>query len=112
MREEHAGLAPALPLRHRFTGPGYVPDGRAGDATVFSSALHLIAILDAVRVAGGQVICATHSPVLAALPRAQIIQLDEDGLHETTWGALAVVDHSRRFLANPDVYLRHALSTE
>jgi predicted ATPase len=54
-----------------------------------------------------QVIMATHSPVLAATPGADLLQLDDDGLHETTWADLAVVDHYRRFLAEPQRYLRH-----
>jgi predicted ATPase len=54
-----------------------------------------------------QVIMATHSPVLAATPGADLLQLDGEGLHPTTWADLAVVDHYRRFLAEPERYLRH-----
>ena len=53
-----------------------------------------------------QVIMATHSPVLAATPGADLLQLDADGLHPTSWADLAVVDHYRRFLAEPKRYLR------
>ena len=54
-----------------------------------------------------QVLLATHSPVLAATPGATLLQLDDDGLHPTTWSDLAVVDHHRRFLDDPERYLRH-----
>lgn len=53
---------------------------------------------------------ATHSPVLAATPGADLLQLDDDGLHPTTWVDLAVVDHYRRFLADPQRYLRYLRS--
>lgn len=55
----------------------------------------------------GQVIIATHSPVIAALPGARLIQLDDDGFTETSWEELAVVDHYRRFTTTPQAYLRH-----
>jgi predicted ATPase len=54
-----------------------------------------------------QVVMATHSPVLAATPGADLWQLDGEGLHPTTWADLAVVDHYRRFLDEPERYLRH-----
>lgn len=57
----------------------------------------------------GQVVIATHSPVIAALPGARLIELDQDGFAETTWDELSVVDHYRRFTAGPEAYLRHLL---
>ncbi|HEY9473569.1 MAG TPA: ABC transporter, partial [Mycobacteriales bacterium] len=58
---------------------------------------------------GGQVVCATHSPVLTALPGARILRMGEDGLAEVAWSDLDLVDHRRRFLARPDTYLRTLL---
>jgi len=50
---------------------------------------------------------ATHSPVLAALPGAEILELGAEGFHRTSWEDLPMVDHYRRFLAGPERYLRH-----
>ena len=48
---------------------------------------------------------ATHSPVLAAVPGATVLQLDEQGLSPTSWQDLDMVDHYRRFLDSPPRYL-------
>lgn len=52
-----------------------------------------------------QVLMATHSPVLAAVPGATVLQLDEQGLSPTSWQDLDMVDHYRRFLDSPPRYL-------
>jgi predicted ATPase len=58
---------------------------------------------------GSQVICARHSPVLAAMPHAQIRQLDEREISEVDWEDLDAVAHRRGYLADPQRYLRHDL---
>ena len=57
--------------------------------------------------AQGQVLCATHSPVLAAMPGARILEVGDWGLRETTWEDLELVGHWQRFLDAPQAYLRH-----
>jgi predicted ATPase len=75
----------------------------------FESCLVLVRVLyDAVRN-GSQVICATHSPLLTAIPGAQIIELSDEGLTDRAWEDLDVVTHWRRYLADPQLYLRHVL---
>lgn len=78
-------------------------------ALSFSSTLRWLASLDRMRSRGTQVICATHSPVLAALPGATILELGEWGIRETTWDELEVVRLHRGFLDAPGRYLRHLL---
>lgn len=78
-------------------------------ALSFSSTLRWLASLDRMRSRGTQVICATHSPVLAALPGATILELGEWGIRETTWDDLEVVRLHRGFLDSPGRYLRHLL---
>ncbi len=73
----------------------------------WSTTLELIAVLQRVGAQGGQVLCATHSPVLAALPGAHIWEVGDWGLRETAWDDLQLVDHWRRYLQTPDAYLRH-----
>lgn len=45
--------------------------------------------------------CATHSPPLTALPGADIVEVGEHGMRRVAWRELAVVDHWRRYLADP-----------
>jgi predicted ATPase len=47
--------------------------------------------------------------VVASLPGARILQLDDSGWRETAWDELEVVEHHRRFLEEPMRYLRHVL---
>lgn len=80
-------------------------------ALSFHSCLSLIALMDQVAKQGGQIICATHSPILASLPGSQILELGDHGIRATEWDTLQLVDHWRRFLAKPDFYLRYILDT-
>lgn len=55
-------------------------------------------------------ICATHSPVLTALPGASILLLDDAGITDVAWEDLEVVEQYRTFLDAPDRLLRHLLA--
>ncbi|WP_082571316.1 AAA family ATPase [Agromyces sp. Root1464] len=78
-------------------------------ALSFSSILGWIAGLDRMVARGTQIICATHSPVLASVPGATILELGEWGIRETTWEDLELVTHWRGYLDDPRRYLRHLL---
>ena len=73
----------------------------------FTSTLSLMHSLLSLAADGGQVLCATHSPVLAALPGATILEVGDWGLHERAWQDLELVRHWQRFLDTPEAYLRH-----
>ncbi|NYE37986.1 putative ATPase [Nocardioides cavernae] len=94
-------------LESRFTGPGFFCLDEPEAALSFSSTLGLVAALQRVVARRGQVLCATHSPVLAAMPGARILEVGPWGLRESAWEDLEVVDHWRRYLAEPWAYLRH-----
>jgi predicted ATPase len=66
-------------------------------------------VLHDVTERGGQVVCATHSPVLASLPGADVFELSDDGIERVQWDDLALVQHWKGYLANPASYLRHLL---
>lgn len=76
-------------------------------ALSFQSALRWITALDRMRANGTQVICATHSPVLTALPGATILELGEWGIRSSQWEDLELVQQHRTYLAAPERYLRH-----
>jgi predicted ATPase len=94
-------------LESRFDGKGFFCLDEPEAALSFSSTLGLIATLQRVVAAKGQVLCATHSPVLAAMPGARILEAGPWGLREAAWDDLDLVDHWRRYLAEPWSYLRH-----
>lgn len=92
----------------RFAGPGFFVMDEPEAGLSFTAQLALLGeLLGVAGQAGTQVLLATHSPVLAALPDARIVQVDADGFHQTAWDDLDVVDHYRRFLEGPGRYLRH-----
>lgn len=97
-------------LRARFDSPGLYVLDEPESALSFSACLGLVGLLhDLARTGTAQVVVATHSPVVASLPGARILELDGDGWHDRAWSDLALVDHHRRFLAEPMRYLRHVL---
>ena len=96
-------------LATRFDSPGFYCLDEPEAALSFSSTLGLVARLHGVASTGGQVLCATHSPVLAAMPGATILEVGDWGLRETTWEELELVQHWRRYLEAPQRYLRHVL---
>ena len=57
-----------------------------------------------LRSGGVQVLLATHSPILAAIPEAQLIELDEAGFAPRRWSQLLTVALYRRFLDDPGYF--------
>lgn len=99
---------------NRFDDGGFIVLDEPEAGLSFTAQLILLGQLRALALhPKGQVLVATHSPVIAALPmllepdQASLLQLDADGLAPIAWSDLAVVDHYRRFLDRPDAYLRH-----
>ena len=96
-------------LENRFDTSGLYCLDEPEAALSFTSTLALLGVLHDLAKSGAQVLCATHSPVLAALPGATILETGPWGLRETTWEDLELVEHWRRFLMSPQRYLRHII---
>ncbi|MFE4174428.1 AAA family ATPase [Streptomyces sp. NPDC056909] len=94
-------------FRGKFLHAGLYVLDEPEAALSFSSCLELVGHIDRLAKEGGQVICATHSPLLTALPGADIVEVGEHGMRRVAWRELGVVDHWRRYLADPHAYLRH-----
>lgn len=90
-----------------FDEPGLYVMDEPEAALSFTSCLQLVDLMRRLGESGAQVICATHSPILAATPGAEIIEIGDDGFRRTKWEELELVAHWRRYLENPDFYLRH-----
>jgi predicted ATPase len=96
-------------LARHVDEPGFYVLDEPEAALSFTSCLALLDQLDRLARAGAQVVCATHSPLLTALPGATILELDDDGVRATTWEDLELVAHWRTYLRDPRAYLRHVL---
>ena len=96
-------------LDSKFRGYGFYLMDEPEAPLSFASTLRLIARLEALRDAGAQVVVATHSPLLTALPGATILELGEHGIRRAKWDDLEIVAHWRRFLDRPAAYLNPLL---
>ncbi|MEV5087952.1 AAA family ATPase [Streptomyces griseoincarnatus] len=96
-------------FRDKFLRPGLYVMDEPEAALSFSSCLELLGHIDQLTRAGAQVVCATHSPLLTALPGADVVEVGDHGIRRTAWQDLTLVDHWRRYLADPTAYLRHVL---
>jgi predicted ATPase len=103
------GEAVLAVLRHRFTEPGVYFLDEPEAALSFTSQLALVAVLAELAAAGCQVIAATHSPLVTALPGATLLEIGDHGIRTTNWSELGLVDDWRAYLAAPDRYLRHLI---
>lgn len=79
----------------------------AESALSFNGCLLLLAQVMQLLERGSQVLLATHSPLLASAPGADILELDDRGIHRKDYDDLALVQNWRRFLGEPGSFLRH-----
>lgn len=96
-------------LRTRFNDVGVYFLDEPESALSFYSCLGLVSLLDTLRAEGSQVIVATHSPLIAAIPGATLIELGDWGWRETSWDELDMTRNWRAFLDDPGLFLRHLL---
>ncbi|GAB3660778.1 AAA family ATPase [Nocardioides korecus] len=96
-------------LRTRFDSPGLYCLDEPEAALSFSAQVALVATLHDLAGSGAQVLCATHSPILAAMPGAHLLEVGPWGIRETRWEDLELVAHWRAYLEAPMRYLRHVL---
>jgi predicted ATPase len=96
----------------RFTRRGFYCLDEPESALSFSSSLAVVGVLDRLAQSGSQVLCATHSPVIAALPGATILEVGDWGIRESTWDDLQLVQNWRAYLDAPARYLRHVIDSE
>jgi predicted ATPase len=111
-----------VPLNQRSHGEGFLAllESRTTErglwildepesALSFRSSLRLMALLHAMAAAGSQVLLATHSPVLAALPGARIYELGATGFAARAWSELDLVQDWQAFFDDPARLLHHLL---
>jgi predicted ATPase len=91
---------------NRFGADGIYLLDEPEAALSLTSALALLSIVTRAAGSGAQFVIATHSPVLLAIPAAQIYELDETGISTVEYDDLQAVQQMRGFLNAPDRYLR------
>jgi predicted ATPase len=98
-------------LERKFSRAGFYLMDEPESALSFTSTLSLLGRLHDLAADGAQIVVATHSPLLVALPGAQIVALDDNGLrYVDDWRSLDLVEHWQAYLAEPERYLRHLLT--
>jgi predicted ATPase len=90
LQERSHGESFLAVLRHRFADVGVYFLDEPEAALSFRSCLGLLALLAQLREEGSQVVVATHSPVLAALPGATLLEVGD-------WGLRRVASADQRF---------------
>ncbi|TCC46427.1 AAA family ATPase [Kribbella capetownensis] len=96
-------------INDRFIRRGFYCLDEPESALSFSSSLAVVGVLNRLAESGSQVLCATHSPVIAALPGATILETGDWGIRKTVWEDLELVQNWRAYLRHPEQYLRHVL---
>jgi predicted ATPase len=99
-------------LRTRVNQRGFYLMDEPDAPLSFVSCLSLVALLHDLAEAGSQAVVATHSPIVASVPGARILELGDWGIRPTQWEDLEIVQSWRVFLGNPRRYLRYLLSDE
>ena len=69
----------------------------------------LVALIDRFAKEGAQFVIATHSPMLMAMPNAQILELSDDGIHAVQYADTEHFRTMRDFLNNPEKVLHYLL---
>jgi predicted ATPase len=100
-------------VTHRFGPDGLYLLDEPEAALSVRGCMAVLARLAELAEQGCQIVVATHSPILLALPGATILEIAEDG-------ALELVDYdqalpvrlTRQFLAAPQQFLRHLINSD
>ena len=102
----HGELFLAL-LRSRLTAPGLYLLDEPETPLSPANQIALLALLADAADNGSQIIAATHSPILMALPGATILDFDQHPPAPVDWQDVEHVSITRAFLNNPEAFLRH-----
>jgi predicted ATPase len=94
-------------LRTRVNQKGFYLMDEPDAPLSFVASLGLAAVLHDLAAGGSQLIVATHSPIIAAIPGAHLIELGPWGMRAASWEDLSLVVSWRQFMRDPRSYFRH-----
>jgi len=99
-------------LRTRVSETGFYLMDEPDAPLSFTASLGLVALLHDLVAAGSQVVAATHSPIVAALPAANLLELGPWGMRPAAWDDLSLVISWRQFMRDPQSFFRHLLGEQ
>ncbi len=100
-------------VTHRFGPRGLYLLDEPEAALSVRGCMAVLARLAELVAQRSQIIVATHSPILLALPEATIYEIGDDGgIARTTYDNALPVRLTRNFLAEPEMFLRHLLTDD
>ena len=99
-------------LRTRINQRGFYLMDEPDSPLSFVASLGLVALLHDLAVEQSQVVVATHSPIVAAVPGAHVLELGDWGIREAEWADLEIVHSWRDFLNDPAQHLRYLLADD
>ena len=94
-------------LRTRVNETGFYLMDEPDAPLSFTASLGLAALLHDLAAAGGQAVVASHSPVVAAVPGANLLELGPWGIRPASWDELSLVVSWRQFLRDPQSFFLH-----
>ncbi|MDH5411922.1 MAG: AAA family ATPase [Alphaproteobacteria bacterium] len=97
----------------RLSEPGlYILDEPEAALSPNRQLSFLCALHDMQKSGTAQIIMATHSPILMALPGATLLELGPDGANEVDYRETDHFKLYERFLRGPEAYLKHLFDDE
>jgi predicted ATPase len=99
-------------LRTRVNQRGFYLMDEPDSPLSFVASLSLVALLSDLAREDSQVVVATHSPIVAAVPGAHVLELGDWGIRRAQWTDLEIVHSWRGFLNDPTRYLRYLLAED
>ena len=99
-------------LRTRVNQRGFYLMDEPDSPLSFVASLSLVALLSDLAREDSQVVVATHSPIVAAVPGAHVLELGDWGIRPVQWADLEIVHSWRGFLNDPTQYLRYLLADD
>ena len=99
-------------LRTRVNQRGFYLMDEPDSPLSFVASLSLVALLHDLAAEGSQVVVASHSPIVAAVPGAHLLELGGWGIRPVRWDDLEIVHSWRGFLNDPAQYLRYLLADD
>lgn len=94
-------------IKSRLTTPGLYIIDEPEVALSFPSQLQLVSLLKQKAEIGCQFIIATHSPVVASIPNAQIFQIKDKQLNQVKFSEIENFCLLKDFLNSPQSFLKH-----
>jgi predicted ATPase len=94
-------------LRTRVNQKGFYLMDEPDAPLSFTASLSLAAVLHDLAASGSQAVVATHSPMVAAIPGAHLLELGPWGMRPAGWEDLSLVISWRQFMRDPHLYFRH-----